>query len=345
MNIHNRTYVRIDNNWFRDERYIHKTSKLAFAVYALILERVGCNSRSYFNISYLTTQLGMNKNNRHMIERIKEALTSLEENDLISFHENIFNDDVISFNELNVNKNTELYVSVLEPTEKYTIIYADEIFTILLSDYGDYLTRISMLSQFCYIISCINKINNICFPSMTNIMECSAIGSYSMLKENLNRLVELEVLVYKNPAVMNNNTSGITQTPNHYARPIHEVELETVVNEKISKSKKRPMSTTTGEMGNLKRSLTLKINNIHNKREAGSITEEDLRSLDELVEEYNQICASTGQKPKFNPNAKPKKTVINMKEFSSVHIYSDNQEMCINHGCDPFDDSTDLTDF
>lgn len=344
MNTHRKTGIRIDNNWFRGEKYIQKTSKLAFAIYTLILERVGCNNRSYFNINYLITQLGMNKKNGHMSERIKSALASLEEHDIITFHEDIFSDDVILFDEQTTTKNTELYVSVIEPIEKYTIIYADELFTVLLSDYEDYHARVGMLSQFCYIISCINKVHNVCFPSMANIMECSTVGSYHILKEHLNKLVELEVLVFKNPNIMING-SGLSQTPNHYARPIHESELNVIVEEKASKLKNKPMTTTTMELGNLKRSLTQKTNYIRTKKEAGSDTEEDIKRLNEMLEEYNQLCASTGQKPTFNMDAQPKKAVISTKGANGFHVNSETQEIHIDYGCDPFDDSSDITPY
>ena len=340
-----KTGIKIDNNWFRNESYIQKTGKLAFSIYLLLLERDGCNNRVFFTIDYLVTHLGMNKKNRHMSDKIKVALLSLEEYNLIHFHKNIYDDEVVKFNDLNVNKNSDLYVSIEIPTQKYTTIYAYELFDILLSDYEDYNTRIGMLSQFCYIISCINSMHNVSFPSMTNIMECSAIGSYSTLKDNLDKLVELNLLVYGNANMMNNNGSSLTQSPNHYARPIHESDLKAMVEEKIAKMNKSPMSKNTKELGRLKRSLSQKINHIHKKEEAGSITEDDMISLNEMIEEYNQLCISTGQKPKFNINAKPQEVIISTEDVESFIVDNKSKVIKLNKPCDPFDDGTDIAQF
>lgn len=345
MTAHIKTYIKIDNNWFRDKKYILKTSKLAFAIYVLILERVGCDCKAYINIDYLISHLGMNKNNCHMVDRIKQALAALENNQIINFHNNMYDDSTINFVDLNVNKNTSLYVSVDPVKEKYTNIYMHEVFTILFSEYGDYQTKLGMLSQFCYIISCINSMHNVSFPSMTNIMECSAIGSYSTLKDNLDKLVELNLLVYGNANMMNNNGSSLTQSPNHYARPIHESDLKAMVEEKIAKMNKSPMSKNTKELGRLKRSLAQKINHIHKKEEAGSITEDDMISLNEMIEEYNQLCISTGQEPKFNMNAKPQEVIISTEDVESFIVDNKSKVIKLNKPCDPFDDGTDIAQF
>lgn len=336
METRTRTYIRIDNNWFRNESYIQKTSKLAFAVYILLLEREGCNNRIFFTVDYLITHLGMNKKNRHMADKIKVALSSLEECNLIHFHKNVYDDDVIEFSSLNVNKSSELYVSVEIPTQKYTFIYAYEMFAILLSDYGDYNARVGMLSQFCYIISCINSAHNVSFPSMANVMECSAIGSYSTFKDHLDKLVELNLLVYRNPNVMNNKGSKVTQTPNHYARPIHEADLDAMVEEKISKMNKTPMSNNTRELGILKRSITQKMNNIHDKEKAGTITDDDRISLYEMAEQYNQLCISCGQEPRFNINAKPEEIVISTENIESFVVDNALKVLKMNKRIDPF---------
>lgn len=333
--------IRVDINWFRNENYIQKTGKLAFAVYLLLLEREGCNNRISFNIDYLVTHLGMNKNNRHIADNIKTALSSLEEYNLIQFHDNMYHDDVIDFDELNVNKNSNLYVSVNIPTKRYTNIYAYELFGILLSKYNDYKVRIGMLSQFCYIVSCINNVSNICFPSMRNIMDCSSVGSFKTVKENLDKLVELNFLVYRNPDIMQNNGSKVTQTPNYYARPIHEADLEAIVEEKVANATKMPMSQNTKELGKLMRSLTQKINSYHKKKEAGTVTENDMISIYETAEAYNQLCVSSGKKPKFNINAKPEVIEISMDGVESISLDIASNSLKLNKQIEPFKEEID----
>lgn len=334
MSNHTRTYVKVDNNWFREKRYIQRTGKLAFAVYVLILERVGCNSRAYININYLITQLGMNKNNGHMVMRIKEALTSLEAHNLIAFHGNMYNDDVVLLSDLNITKHTELYISMREVEERYTVIYADEIFSILLSDCEDYHGRVGMLAQFCYIITCINSLNNVCYPSMANIMEHSTVGSYHSIKKYLQHLVDLELLVISNAYVIDKKDGGISQTVNHYARPIHIAQLNAIVEEKVSKLSNKPMNKGVREAGRLKRSLSQKMNHILKKEKAGNITDEDRQEYNEMLEEYNQLCASTGQKPNFNADAKPKHTVLKIKGgVSKLHVDNETEEIHIEHNC------------
>lgn len=338
-----KTYIKVDINWFRNENYIQKTGKLAFAVYALLLEREGCNNRVVFNIDYLMTHLGMNKNNRHIADNVKSALSSLEEHSFIHFHNNMYDDETVEFETLSINKNSNLYASVSIPPKRYTIIYAYELFGILLSGHDDYKVRVSMLSQFCYIISCINNISNICFPSMRNIMESSSIGSYKTVKDNLDRLVELNFLVYRNPNIMNNKGSKTSQTPNHYARPIHEADLEAIVDEKVSKMNKSPMSKNTDELGKLKRSLTQKINSIYKKEEAGTITDEDKFSLYEMAEAYNQLCISSGQKPKFDINAKPEVIEISMEGVNSISLDITGKSLKLNKEIEPFKENPNKT--
>ena len=340
MSTYIKTCIKIDNNWFRDEKYILKTSKLAFAIYTLMLERIGCDCKGYLNIDYLISHLGMNKNNCHMVDKIRKELSSLEEHGLVNFHENMYNDNAISFDSLKASKNTGIYFSIEPIKEKYTNIYIYEIFAILFSEYGDYQTKIGMLSQFCYIISCINSARNVCFPSMSNIMECATIGSHKTVKSHLDNLVELNLLIFKNPNLMNKNGSVVTQSPNYYARPMHEVELNAMVEERVSRSNSTPMSNNTSELGKLMRSLTQKINHIHDKEVAGTITNDDKVSLIEMAEEYNQLCISAGRKPRFNINARPKEVIIDASKINSLVVDNQSNQYKLNVKCDPFKETT-----
>lgn len=295
------TYIKLDNNWFKGERYIKRVDKLSFAIYVLLQERCGYGNRCFITMSYLITHLDINSKARHY-EPIRNALKELREQGLINFHENMYSDDILEVDTNKICKNDDLYISILEPIEKgFTTIYTNEIMAIMFCGSGTYNSRAGILSAFCYIISCINKKDKVCFPSIRDIQLKSNIGSAKTCKEHISKMVELELLVVGNPNVMLSNNGGVRQTVNVYGRTGDEEAVELFVEKKVLDLKRKPMSKYSGNITNKKRSLKQKINNIDARLASGEpVSELELRERDEMQEVYDQLCASTGTNPEMN---------------------------------------------
>lgn len=314
------TYIKLDNNWFKGECYIKNVDKLSFAVYILLQERSGYGNRCYFNINYLITHLNMKSKTKYY-DPLKKSLKSLREVGLIKFHINIHDENELDVDIDGIGRNEELYVSIKEPVSTdFTCIYASEIFAILFSDHGTYNTRAGILAQFCFIISCINQKDKVCYPSFRTIKQKSCISSIQTCKNNLDILVDLDLLVIGNPYVMINGQCGVSQTANIYGRLADKESVDKMVKEKVLRINRKPMSKHTRDLSNKKRSLMQSIKLIERKQQAGTLTDEDIRIHEELQEEYNQLCVSSNKSPKLNYTTQ--EVVVPLEDVNELEISS-----------------------
>lgn len=340
-------YIKVDNIWFRSGELIKREGKLAFMVYMLIMERMSGDRFSHITLSYIIAQLGVDAENRHFTSTIKSAITTLIDYDFISLRTNRYDETPIDIKDITIRKNTDLYFTCNPPKNDYTCIYSYELLKILSADVSNK-SKVGLLAQFCYIISCINTKELVSYPSISNIKKYAKIGSDKLCIEYNKLLVALNVLVIGNPDMSYKNASGrLVVTSNYYARPDDVDKLDAMVEAKAKQFSKACMTKATKAISHRRRVLSAKINHIEDMSLNRKLTEEELEAYNEYVEEYEQLCAShKTDNSKPNKLELPKPVKINLEGYGEVNFNlgsGEREATLIPKTFNVFDDSNDIS--
>ena len=289
------SFYKLDNKWF--STYPKDTYESTLSI--LMLLNVHTNRQGYaiFTVNYLMSVFDVNVSSRKSIKRIKESLQFLYETNHFVVHKSFYDDTIINVNFNNVNVYDTFCIELTPPKKNYTMIYFNEVDSILRYDGLEFRYRRNLLRLFCTLISHINNYSLCCFPSIETLSEETRIQSKTTCLKYIEILKDLGLII-SDSASISLSKSGVTYTPyNIYARPEHSKELEIKVKlqyMEYSKKYDSLLKDINKLDGKKRRSLKQKMNYLDKERQFRDLTaEEEERYLDLKVEyddmEYKKI--------------------------------------------------------
>lgn len=281
-------FYKLDNRWFTS--YINETNESTLTILLLLNVHSNRNGFTTISINYLMSMFGVGNNSRKSIKKFKASLQFLLETGQISVHKNFLDPEKVDIDFNKVNIDETIYIKITSLEKRYTVVYYNEVESILRYEKLDIRYRRTLLRFFCTLVHRINNDTNYCYPSIRTLTKESGVRSEVTCLKYLSILRdELGIIIYDS-ANLSFSKNGIEyQTPNLYARPEHHKDLLKGVHGQFSvfeKQNSKLLRAIDKEDQNKKRSLKQKMNFLDKERTLRELTPEEEQYYLELQSEY-----------------------------------------------------------
>lgn len=292
------SFYKIDNKWFSS--YIKQTNESTLTI--LLLLHVHSNKKNFalININYLMSMFGVSSTSRNSINNFKESLQFLLDTGQISVHKNFIDPEQIDFDFNSCSINDTIYIKLTDLDKCFTIVYFNEVESILKYDKLEIRYRRTLLRFFCTLVHRIKNDTNYCYPSIETLTKESGVRSKATCLKYLGILRdELGLIIYDSANLSYTKNGRVHQTPNLYARPEHRKDLIKGVHGQLSVFEKESLKLTkivNKDIQNHKRKLKQLMNHLDKERLYRELTAEEEERYLILKEEHSSLC--THQKVK-----------------------------------------------
>lgn len=272
-------------------RFDDKLESDKLLLYLIIMQNRTGKDTCIFSIRELCNRLGTTTRNTNRTKYIIDTLKYFEEKEIFFFSDYYNCKNQISIEQYsNDNKLNIIYAELMdEITGDFTIIYDDEVDSILELCQNNNINKYNMVHLYLYILSFIkeNKQDEdykLAYPSINNISEALGFSEYTIFKY-IKILKEQNILYYDSIGYkIVNGEYKMTNT--YYCRMEDKDILDKFIDIKRKDKGVTPMSKKDKNTINLKRSLKQKINKLYKKQNK---TKEEIDKLKELEKEYEQL--------------------------------------------------------
>lgn len=251
-----------------------------------------------FCMGWLFEDLGINKSSTR--KELINSLFDLVDMGLIELVKDIDRDKV--------NKNTRIRTYAIEYEDNFTKIYDNEIYKIFDSDI-DFGMKKTMLFLYVDIASRIDT-KGYCYPSFLSFKSDINTTSDSRINDSLQMLKKFELIDYDNVGQIAIG-GQVTQGNNVYVLCCQE-DYKDILQRGLANRKKQYVegkaTVTKKKQSNLQRSISMKWRHRLNKYYDGTITDTELKELEQLEKQYFELIKDTELKEEridefvlFNP--------------------------------------------
>lgn len=296
--------IPYDNEWFYGNHHCKNGGHYAFALYGALqyITPYSEESNTMFCMDMIKSLIRIEEDNRTHMKHLKEALKYLHEQELIKFYLSALSQEEVEVDTEKLKGKTLLYVRLNVPTSRMTLIKYTDIEKILFFNEDEPIHKLMMYSQFGAIIYHINQERKIAFPSLKQIGLEANIGSETTVIKFNRRLVELEVLIYKNAGTKSRTNSNVTgesngNVSNTYARPEHQFQLDMHITKEQEEHRAKAQGDAVRVKGNDKRRYQTTI--YHARKAIANTTDEKVIAEKQQLIDVNiaLYMALTGEHP------------------------------------------------
>lgn len=278
--------IAFSNEWFSGQHRIEEAGHYPFAIYGLLHYIEPMCGGIATTIENILLWFNMETTKRRNLDKIKDALKYLYEQDIIVFYEDIKHTIPASIDIDTIKGRTPLYIGIKErPQGKYTLINFSEFEKLLLDEEHKGNAKVELMCYFSAIIFHINNETKRAFPSLNALKSEACVRRLDTCSKYNDFLMdELKMIRFQSSMRTNSETGRLY--PTQYVR----YEDEDVLNEEMERQREYSIE---------RRIARLVDNNIDNRR---VLSQRIMRMIDELNilgedniyikhEEYSDIIA------------------------------------------------------
>lgn len=284
------SFYKIDNRWFSS--FVNRTNENTLGVLALLNLHTNRQGYTVFSINYLLSVFNVSIASRKSVKKIKQSVQFLYETNHFIVRKSYFDSTPIEVDFTKVNVNDTFCIELTPPKKDFTIVYFNELDTILRYDGLEFRYRRNLLRFFCAIVYHINSRTKCSFAGIDTLSKEAHINSRTTCSKYLEILKELGLIISDSASISFSN-HGVVYTPRtYYARPEHHKELEIQVKLQYAEFNKKCdklLKLVNRPDQNKRRSLKQKMNFLEKERAFRDLSPEEEQRYLEFKAEYENM--------------------------------------------------------
>lgn len=283
-------FTIVKNDYIKDLGKLMTNEEIT--IYTLINLNKTIKDSYIFSISWIMDELHYSSTNKKKLKQIKDILNGFIENNIISIYTNIrlIEEYKIKTLDSNFDKNKLLYATIDVAEDNFTMIYDDELISLMDISEKYELKTSTLIKLVLYIFSCLGndeKIDNykLAYPSFKTMSEDLGICE-STISKYINILKQEEIIDFDYAGYKETAKGKIKNSNMFYCRYTD----RDILHNKIRLERKNKgfiqINNLNKNKSNLKRGIKQQINILEKKNE---LTDTESEKLILLKEEYDKL--------------------------------------------------------
>lgn len=293
-----RNYTTIDNEFIKGNKAL-TTDELS--ILTIIAMNKTVKNQYIFTIKNILKQLNITSNCTRKTNEIKNTLIQLNKCNVLDYYSSTLENDKTILDINTIDKTDIIHATTnLILQTGFTLIYDDEIHTILENANKYKADTYTLISLFVYICSYINNNEQdenykLCYVSHETIMNDLDIAENTIIKY-IDILKQIHILSCDYSGFKETSKGKIKNDVMYYCR----AEDEELLINRLNKVRKEKgilkLNSRSKDKSNCKKSIKQKINILKRKESNNKITNVELITLKLLQQEYNQLIKERKEK-------------------------------------------------